>query len=227
MKRIVQPELLDTLPPGDERAMRSRRDLRRVNALMGNKAIMTRALKQAWSGPSPRHIVELGSGDGSFLLSVAEKIAPAWPEAEVLLLDLQKTIAAKTLTAFGGIGWQAESVTANVFDWPKPDSDVVVSNLFLHHFECARLSALLCQISENTKLFVALEPRRGRWPLFCSRLLWAIGCNEVTQHDAEISVRAGFTGTELTGLWPVKRGWTLTERPAGAFGHLFIARSID
>ena len=45
MKRIVQPELLDSLPPGDPRAMRSRRDLRRVNAWMRNHAIMAGAAK--------------------------------------------------------------------------------------------------------------------------------------------------------------------------------------
>ena len=40
MNRIVQPELLDELPPDDPRAMRSRRDLRRINAWMRNHAIM-------------------------------------------------------------------------------------------------------------------------------------------------------------------------------------------
>jgi hypothetical protein len=44
VKRLVQPEILDTLPPDDPRALRSRRDLRRVNAWMGNDAIMAQAL---------------------------------------------------------------------------------------------------------------------------------------------------------------------------------------
>ena len=48
MKRIVQPELLDALPPDDPRAVRSRRDLRRVNAWMRNHTIMApRAAKQS------------------------------------------------------------------------------------------------------------------------------------------------------------------------------------
>ena len=227
MRRRVRPELLDTLPPGDRRAMRSRQDLLRINTLMGNKGIMARALQQAWSGPTPRRLIELGSGDGNFLLAVAKKIAPDWPEAEVLLLDRQESISPKTLAAFEAVGWRAESVIANVFDWPKPDADVVVANLFLHHFERDRLTALLRRTSQRTKLFVALEPRRALWPLFCSRLLWAVGCNDVTRHDAAVSVRAGFDGAELSGLWPDKKGWTLTERPAGAFGHLFVARRRD
>jgi hypothetical protein len=97
----------------------------------------------------------------------------------------------------------------------------------LHHFEEARLAELLCLISSRAKLFIALEPRRGAWPLFCSRWLWAIGCNHVTRHDAVVSVRAGFSGGELSSLWPEKKNWELTERPAGAFSHLFIARKIN
>jgi hypothetical protein len=60
--------------------------------------------------------------------------------------------------------------------------------------------------------------------LFCSRLLWAIGYNDVTRHDAVASVCAGFSGRELSALWPDKQNWRLTEQRTGAFSHLFIAR---
>ena len=62
------------------------------------------------------------------------------------------------------------------------------------------------------------------WPLACSRLLWAVGCNAITQHDAAASVRAGFAGHELSALWPGDDGWILTEKPAGLFSHVFVAR---
>ena len=42
MKRLVQPELLDSLPPDDPRARGSRRDLRRVNWWMGHHVILAR-----------------------------------------------------------------------------------------------------------------------------------------------------------------------------------------
>ena len=56
MKRIIEPELLDTLPPDDPRAVRSRRDLRRVNAWMRNHAIMIRALQAGLNDPAPKQI---------------------------------------------------------------------------------------------------------------------------------------------------------------------------
>jgi hypothetical protein len=103
---MVQRELLDTLPFDNARAVRSRRDLRRVNGWMRNHAIMAGALKNNLNGLAPKQITELGAGDGDFLLHVAQRLGPFGvppsggpgrlkPElqAEIVnatLLDLQK-----------------------------------------------------------------------------------------------------------------------------------------
>lgn len=227
MKRLVQPELLDTLPPGDPRALRSRRDLRRVNWWMRHPAIMARALQNNFSARPPRQITELGAGDGNFLLQVARKINLS--NVHATLLDLQKNVSAETLAAFSQLGWRAEVVVADVFDWPQTSGagEAVIANLFLHHFADARLAVLLQKISERTKLFIAVEPRRVALARVCGGLLWLIGCNDVTRHDAVVSVRAGFFGDELSALWPDKQNWRLTERRAGPFSHLFIAQKIS
>jgi hypothetical protein len=225
VKRIVQPEILDTLPPDDPRALRSRRDLRRVNSCMGNAEILAAALGKAWSEFAFSQITELGAGDGNFLLSVAQKIK--LPDVKATLLDRQKNVTAATLAAFSKRGWRAEAVVADVFDWPQSSAEIVVANLFLHHFENGRLAELLRIISRRANLFIAVEPRRAPLPLFFSRMLWAIGCNEVTRHDATVSVRAGFSRDELSALWPHKKNWQLTERRAGLFSHLFIAQKIS
>ena len=224
MKRLVQPELLDTLPPDDPRARRSRRDLHRVNAWMRNPALLARALANHWRAPAPRQITELGAGDGNFLLAVAKTIAPRWPKVNVALLDRQPIVSSATFAAFTSLGWRAEAVVTDVFAWPPANHDIVITTLFLHHFEEPRLAELLRLIVARTRLFVALEPRRAAWPLFCSRMLWVIGGNEVTRHDAPVSVRAGFSGPELSALWPDRKGWQLTEQSAGPFSHLFIAQ---
>jgi hypothetical protein len=228
MKRNVQPELLDTLPPSDSRAVRSRRDLRRINWWMRHHTIIAQALGKNLSAP-PKTITELGAGDGDFLLRLAQRIQTekTFTEVRVTLLDLQPNVSALTLEAFEQLGWRATASVTDVFNWPPTASNLVLANLFLHHFEDARLAELLRLIAYRTNLFIALEPRRARWPLFCSRLLWAIGCNDVTRHDAVVSVRAGFSGGELSALWPDKTNWQLTEHAVGAFSHLFIARKIN
>lgn len=229
MKRLVQPEWLDSLPPDDPRARGSRRDLQRVNACMGNAQIMIAALEKTLAGRAPEKITELGTGDGHFLLSVAQGAAKRWPAIKATLLDLQSNVSAETLSAFKSLGWHPDMVIDDVFRWPASagSDDIVLANLFLHHFENDRLAELLGLIASRAKIFIAIEPRRAAWPLFCSRLLWGIGCNDVTRHDAVISVRAGFSGTELSSLWPAPYQWRFFERRAGAFSHLFIAEKIN
>ena len=192
---------------------------------MRNHVIMTRALENNLPN-APKQIVELGAGDGNFLLRIAQRISPRWPSVQATLLDLQKNVFAATLASFTELGWHAEAVVADVFDWSPAVGveSVVVANLFLHHFEDAPLSTLLRKISKDTKLFVAVEPHRFTWPSLVGQLLWLIGCNDVTRHDAVVSIRAGFAGEEMSALWPDKNNWQLTECRAGVFSHLFIAR---
>lgn len=228
MKRIVQPELLDGLPPDDPGARRSRRDLQRINSVMRHHACLTGALRQAVSGRPPERITELGAGDGHFLLRVAQSLAPRWSNVKVALLDQQRTISETTLAGFAALGWPPQAIVADALVWaedPRSVADVVVTNLFLHHLRQTQLTRLFAAIARRARVFVAVEPRRGRGPLFCSRRLWMLGCNSVTRYDATVSVRAGFAGRELSSLWPLSRDWELAESRAGLFSHLFVARS--
>jgi hypothetical protein len=172
---------------------------------------------------TPKQITELGAGDGHFLLRVAEKLN--WRNVDATLLDLKKIVSAETLAGFSKLDWRVDSMTGDVFDWTG-DAEIVVANLFLHHFDDARLVRLLQKISERAKLFVAVEPHRFAFPFLCSQLLWLIGCNAITRHDAAISIRAGFLGSEISTLWPDRKNWRLTERRTGLFSHLFVARKI-
>ena len=227
--RTIQPELLDTLSPADPRAIRSRRDLRRVNSWMRNHLIMARELRSCLNGSLACQLTDLGAGDGRFLLDVAHWMSSRRsnrPDVNVTLLDFQPNVSPETLRKFAMLGWQPDVVVADVFQHAFVRNDVFVANLFLHHFEADRLKDLFGRISQHADCLIAIEPRRTAWPLFCSRLLWAIGCNDVTRHDAVASVRAGFAGYELSALWPDRAGWQLFERSVGPFSHIFIARKI-
>jgi len=225
MTRVLQPELLDTLPADDPAAAASRRDLRRVNRWMGHRRILRPAIGAAVPQP-PRRIVELGAGDGTLALQLAKRLSPAWRGVQLTLVDQQRLVSEATLAAFGELGWAASVATADVFAWLQHESvpcDLVFTNLFLHHFETRQLRLLLAAVSERTGAFVALEPRRRLFARWSCELLWLIGCNRVTRHDARVSVAAGFHRAELSSLWPAGGGWRLHETPAGLFSHLFIA----
>jgi hypothetical protein len=228
LPRRVEPEWLDELPQADPRAMWSRRDLKRINGWMLQARIMTRLLVTALDGRTPRILVELGAGDGTFMLALAKRLAPRWRNVKVTLVDRQNIVTERTRQAFHDLGWQAEIVCADVFDYlqrARPGcADIVLVNLFLHHFERDSLTKLLGDAARLAGAFAACEPWRAESGLIGSRLLWAIGCNDVTRHDALVSVRAGFRGRELSELWPTDDGWRLQEGPALPFTHCFLAR---
>jgi hypothetical protein len=229
--RCVQPELLDALPTDDARAVRSRRDLRRVNAWMGNARIMARELQAAFARHLFFQVADLGSGDGRFLLQMAHHLRRQWRRLEAVLVDRQNLLAPETLARFERLNWRVQSATEDVLHWLRAANgecaQAVLANLFLHHLHDDQLRELFRQIAAKGRVFIAVEPRRSGRTLFSSRLLWLIGCNTVTRHDAVLSVQAGFTGRELSALWPASSDWELTERPAGLFSHLFVARRKD
>lgn len=225
MKRVVEPEWLDELPANDPRAVASRRDLRNLNFFMGNVGIIERTLIQSFSQP-PQRIVELGAGDGTFALQLARRLSRRWPHLEMVLIDQQRLVSAETENAFQKLGWKPHVVCADIFEWlPHCGSaDGMFANLFLHHFEREKLSVLLGQAAAKTNVFVACEPRRSALGIFGTKLIWALGCNDVTRHDAPASVRAGFRGVELSELWPRTGAWEIDERRTGVFSHRFSAK---
>jgi hypothetical protein len=231
MHRVVEPELLDNLPPEDLRAVGSRADLQRLNIIMGHTGILSRAFRSEIAEASfrarPLRLVELGAGDGTFLLRLAHRSAPVGVIAEVTLLDRQNLVSVETRRAFAALNWSVKTATIDALAWLKPSApavEVMLANLFLHHFPDDLLRALLRLVAARTNFFVACEPRRSPLALAASRWIRLIGCNVITQHDAVRSVRAGFLGRELSALWPKGDQWRLSEQPAGLFSHCFIAK---
>ena len=221
-ERIVEPEWLDTLPSEDERAVRSRRDLARINGLMYNAGIVAAALSKL--PDKPLRIAELGAGDGHFASRMLRRLPRA--KGHLVLVDRTPTVSALTQRTLEAQGWTVEIARTDVFEWlaSAGHCNAIYANLFLHHFDDVPLSRMLGHVSERCDQFVACEPRRSPMALAGSRLLGLIGCNDVTRHDAVVSVRAGFTEDDITALWPDEDRWTLREVPAGLFSHRFTAR---
>jgi hypothetical protein len=236
--RHVEAEILDDLAPGDERAQRSRRDLQRIHRAMGSVKVLKKALARLELAAIPRTVVELGAGDGTLLLRLARALAPRWANVELELLDRHDIVAPATLRAYAELGWRVSVVREDALVWaqsgPRPTIDLCIATLFLHHFDEPKLRALLTGIQTRSRAFIADEPRRNRFAHLGSRLIGLLGTNAVTRNDAVASVAAGFTGDELTQLWPNHaRGvdgdplWWVDEFNAPPFSHCFLAARQD
>jgi hypothetical protein len=226
MMRVLERELLDELPADDPRAIHSRRDLQRVNAWMGHAGIMAAVLARAFQHRPPQSIVEIGAGDGTFLLRLAKRLGPQWKPSRVTLVDQQQLLDQRTKAAFHLLSWNVHARQIDLFDWMESEvelNDLTIANLFLHHFVEADLRRLFARLSTLTGFFLACEPRRSPLALRATSLLWLIGCNDLTRHDGRLSVRAGFADNDLSRVWPANAGWQLHERRAGWVSHCFAA----
>jgi SAM-dependent methyltransferase len=255
LPRVLEPETLDHLAPDDPAAQRSRRDLRRVNAFMGARGILERALGKALApstgvaGCASRalRIVELGCGDGKLMLDVAKHRGARLPNVELDLLDRQPIVEPATIAAYAEAGWHARPLVADVMDWaadadPSQRWDLVVANLFLHHFDGDALRHVLAGCARRADALAACEPRRSRFALGASHLIFFLGANAVTRRDGVLSVRAGFIGSELGNAWQAgappgdasasalhadpPTAWRLDEYDDGLFTHCFCAALV-
>jgi len=224
--RIVEPELADHIPGDDPRARRFRRDLSRLNAFAMTDRAMARALLKHCGDVVPRELVDLGAGDGTFMLRAAERLTPKWRDVTVKLVDQQDIVSAQVRDRFAALHWNVQTIAADVFEFLQETSnvDIITANGFLHHFTAEDLARLLGLAARKTKLFVATEPRRTHFAREASRFVWLLGGGDVIRRDVVSSIRAGFVGTEISASWPMRDDWVIEEREAGPFSHIFIAR---
>ena len=221
MTRVLQPELLDELPSNDPRAVHSRRDLRRINKIMLNARPIIKFLRAA-DLKSPITIAEIGAGVGNISARVAAALSADGISGTISFVDRQPLDGAEVA------GWRVQAIKADVFAWLEKAApvDAIIANLFLHHFSDDQLREMFKRCARLCNLFAASEPRRSSVAMWFSRRVKLVGCNDVTRHDAEISVRAGFTGSEVSKLWPDNQSWRILEKNAGLFTHFFGAKRV-
>ncbi len=197
-ERSVNPELLDHLPADDPHAMRSRRDLRGINFLMGNERWVCRTLKR-FSEAAGKGVVEIGAGDGQ----LCGKLARLFPTSHLTAYDLAP--------APTGLPPPVKWLCGDLFNQPPPaPGGVRIANLILHHFEADALKTLGRWV-ENADLLVFNEPDRSTLPHWLGRLMHPC-INHVTRHDMHVSITAGFRAGEIQSYLGLDPGcWKIEE----------------
>lgn len=186
MLRRVEPELLDHLAGDDPEAVRSRRELRWINFLMGNHRWLARRVR-ALRQPEWR-VLELGAGDGYFGARLVRQGLCA-PQ-NLIGLDLGE----RPERWPAGARWER----GDVLKTPLPEAEIVVANLFLHHFEANALRKLGERLPGACRAVYCCEPARRVLHLVQGRFLANVArLGRVTRHDMPVSICAGFRGKEL------------------------------
>lgn len=203
MRKII-PELLDHLPHDDPGAMRSRRDLARINQFMGNGKWILRTLP-----PSPLHIAEIGAGDGILL----SKISKSRPGVPISAYDL----APRPPALPESVVWNR----GDLFQQPlPPPGGVLIANLILHHFNDSQL-AILGKWMAGFDSLILNEPLRAEIPLLLGKLA-APFINHITRHDMRVSIGAGFQSGELSAALQLESAGFRIRESSSQLGFIRI-----
>ena len=194
----------------------SRRELRRLNALMGNFRWIARVIRRRLPGDG--EVLEIGAGDGGLGLGLMAEV-PALA-SRYAGLDRAPRPPRWPATAT----WHQADLWSAAGESAVRGAVVIIANLILHHFSNEDLERLGSQF-DRARLLVFNEPVRRPLHLWQGKLI-APFLNRVTRHDLPVSVRAGFVGDELAqvlALDPRRWEWTHTTTFTG--GYRFVARS--
>jgi len=187
-KRLILPELLDSLPPDEARA--SLQDLVRINRHWGGHSTLRSLLQENVEREEEFSLLDVGAASGD----MGACIGQWYPAARVTSLDY----VASHLKGAGS------KVVGDAFRLPfRPASfDYVFCSLFLHHFPNDKVVELLRNFGAVARKGVlAIDLERNPIPYYF--MAWSgpiLKWDPVTVHDGAISVEAAFRPQELEEL---------------------------
>jgi SAM-dependent methyltransferase len=187
--RVLKPEIMDTLPPGEARATLA--DLVRINKRWGGLSTLRKLLDDAIPHHEAFTLLDIGAASGD----MGRFVAKARPQARVTNIDYIATHLADCT---------GPRITAAAFALPFADRsfDYVFNSLFLHHFTNEQIVVLLAEFRRVArKQVLVIDLWRHPIPYyFMSFTKPLFGWHPVTVYDGQISVEAAFHARELEEL---------------------------
>lgn len=201
MLRVPSSEWLDEDIGTPEEIAQSFDDLWRINRWLGGVSGCLRLLDRYFArrGPGHARILDVGSGDTRLAAHLQSEMARRNRKVELVALDRRLTHLWNGNHSSGKL----PRVVADVSHLPfaQESFDVVICNLFLHHFSeeaAVELLRRLAGIASQAVLINDLE--RNPLPYFFIRVAWPFARSRITRHDGAASVRQAYTEDELADL---------------------------
>jgi hypothetical protein len=188
-ERVMGEEILDRAD--DATAARNLRDLERIHQLLGGARIVAARMREVASREERISVLDAGAAGGWLGRSLKRE----FPRAGVTSLDVSE----RNLRMGSGVRVAADLARAPFRD---ASFDVVVACLFLHHFDdegAARMLKRMAALSRRAVIVVDLWRLRAAHA-FLPATRGLFGWSEITVHDGQRSVEAGFTAGELRAI---------------------------
>jgi ubiquinone/menaquinone biosynthesis C-methylase UbiE len=237
MQRLAdRPELIDG-PLEDLAVLRDNlRDIRRVNRWLGGIALSRRALialvTQSRSGRGALRadlrqrtvtMLDIGTGSADIPVALVEWTARRGLQLRVEAIDQRHEI----IDIAQEVAADTEAVMLQVADGPplpyrSGSFDIAHASLTTHHLEPDELTAFLGEMRRVSRVGVIVNDLHRGW--FEWLIAWIMSRtltrNELTRHDAPLSVRRAYTADEIAEA-AEQVGLDEVARYRGYLGHRY------
>lgn len=217
MRRVDNPELLDSDDCPPEEVAKSLHDLSSINRRFGGVSTTRTLIERvaATTGKKNFSLLEVAAGFGEVPKFAAGDLARRGVQLELTLLD------AKRSHLLGG----EHSVVANALALPFPDNsfDLISCSLFMHHLQpeqvgwFAREALRVCRcallINDLIRHPLHLALVYGAFPLMHSH---------VSRYDGVVSVRRAYTPNEMLDM--IRSAFPDGSRPRIEISRHFLFR---
>ena len=211
MRRIfdeAEPELLDRAQPVNAGLETSLESLSKLNRYFGGHHLIRTFLQRWFVAGRTYCVLDLATGAGDVPRMIVRWARARGIDVKIDAIDLQPAtleIARKRSADFPEINF----IRADARKFSDASTyDLVCCSLALHHFsetDAVRVLRRACEMSHDKVLVADLERCWFTW--LCVRLVTGVIFNdEMTKHDAAVSVRRAFSFREMEQL-AQNAGW--------------------
>lgn len=199
-ERSTQSELMDGPEASEQELVRALQELETVNKWLGGYAPLYDAYKRIGLHREPLTIMDLGCGGGDVLRKTAE-----WLQRQGLsnyrLIGVDNHNVMTEYASNQNQNWaNMEFVTSDAFDEKLKDykPDIVLNNLFCHHFRDTSLRQLLQWMQKLAGKAVIINDLHRHWFAYYSIMLLTklISSSRFVKYDAPVSVARSLTSQE-------------------------------
>lgn len=177
-------------------------DINKVNRLLnGNKSTIDAVYRLIRKHPKPSYtILDMGCGDGAMLREIVQFGRKNQIAMQCIGLDLNEDalkIARSNALDYPEIRY----VQQDIMNLEKSTyhCDILICTLTMHHFGNEQIPIFLEQFTQLAHIGVVINDlQRSRWAYYLFMVFSAIFIRTKTaKHDGGISIKSGFTKTEL------------------------------
>ena len=204
-------ERIDTGDYSPDEYRRFLREIAFINRYVGDRKALKNTLFRDIDHNDPKEfsVLDVGSGSGELLRTVAEYADKSGRRASLTGIDLNP-ISASTTRSMSSDHPSITSVRADAFALPFDNAafDYAISSLFFHHLTDAEIPDVLREMRRVSRLGVLIIDLHRHpvayagYKLFCL----AFGISRLVRHDGSLSVLRGFKASELQELGGSENG---------------------